>query len=73
MYITINLQQCKHGVIATMKGKRVLTSLYLDPPVLKALKGLSESSRIPMAEYLREATADLLSKYGVKIPGVKKA
>jgi hypothetical protein len=50
----------------TMKGRRVLTSLYLDPPVHKALKHLSETSRIPVAVYLREAIADLLSKYGVK-------
>jgi hypothetical protein len=50
----------------TMKGRRVLTSLYLDPPVHKALKQLSETSRIPVAVYLREAIADLLSKYGVK-------
>ena len=50
----------------TMKGRRVLSSLYLDPPVHKALKQLSETSRIPVAVYLREAIADLLSKYGVK-------
>jgi predicted DNA-binding protein len=50
----------------TMKGRRVLTSLYLDPPVHKALKQLSETSRVPVAVYLREAIADLLSKYGVK-------
>lgn len=50
----------------TMKGRRVLSSLYLDPPVHKALKQLSETSRVPVAVYLREAIADLLSKYGVK-------
>ena len=58
--------------MATMKGKRVLTSLYLDPPVHKALKGLSESTRIPTAVYLREAIADLLTKYKVKAPVGKK-
>lgn len=57
----------------TMKGRRVLTSLYLDPPVHKALKQLSETSRVPVAVYLREAIADLLSKYGVKAREGRKA
>jgi predicted DNA-binding protein len=58
--------------MVTMKGKRVLTSLYLDPPVHRALKELSRASRIPTAVYLREAIADLLGKYGVKVPPGKK-
>lgn len=33
--------------MVTMKGKRVLTSLYLDPPVHKALKELSRATRVP--------------------------
>jgi predicted DNA-binding protein len=57
----------------TMKGKRVLTSLYLDPPVHKAIKGLSESTRIPTAVYLREAIEDLLIKYRVKVRGKRRA
>lgn len=32
----------------TMKGKRVLTSLYLDPPMHAALKQLSEITRVPI-------------------------
>jgi predicted DNA-binding protein len=59
--------------MVTMKGNRVLTSLYLDPPVHKALKELSETTRIPTAVYLREAIADLLKKYGVKVPAGKKS
>jgi predicted DNA-binding protein len=58
--------------MATMKGKRILTSLYLDPPVHKALKELSQTTRIPSAVYLREAIADLLHKYGVKVPPARK-
>ena len=58
--------------MVTMKGKRVLTSLYLDPPVHKALKELSATTRVPTAAYLREAIADLLKKYGVKVPTGKK-
>lgn len=46
-----------------MKGKRVLTSLYLDPPMHVALKELSETTRVPIAVYLREAVSDLLAKY----------
>lgn len=52
--------------MATMKGKRVLTSLYLDPPVHEALKRLSADTRVPIAVYLREAIDDLLKKYRVK-------
>ena len=49
--------------MATMKGKRVLTSLYVDPPMHAALKQLSETTRVPVAVYLREAVSDLLTKY----------
>lgn len=55
----------------TMRGKRVLTSLYLDPPVLAALKGLSATTRVPLAVYHREAISDLLAKYRVKVAGRK--
>lgn len=58
--------------MVTMKGKRVLTSLYLDPPVHKALKELSAKTRVPVAVYLREAIADVLAKYDVKVPKGKK-
>ena len=60
-------------VPATMKGKRVLTSLYLDPPVHVALKKLSEATRVPIAVYLREAISDLLVKYDVKVTRGRKA
>jgi len=49
----------------TMKGNRVLTSIYLDPPAYEALKNLSKETRVPQAVYLREALDDLLSKYDV--------
>jgi Ribbon-helix-helix domain len=64
-YCTLLLTGDVHG---NDEGKRVLTSLYLDPPVHKALKGLSLTTRVPTAVYLREAIADLLKKYGVKVP-----
>ncbi len=55
----------------TMKGKRILTSLYLDPPVHDALKRLSGTTRVPVAVYLREAIQDLLTKYDVKAKGMR--
>lgn len=50
--------------MVTKKGNRILTSLYLDPPALEDLRALSAHTRVPMAEYLREAVADLLKKHG---------
>ena len=54
-----------------MVGRRVLSALYLDPPVYKALQQLSERTHTPIAVYLREGVADLLAKHGVKIPKPK--
>jgi hypothetical protein len=48
-----------------MYGKRILCSVYLDPPVLKNLKKLSKASGLPIAFHLREAVADLLVKHDV--------
>ena len=52
----------------TMKGNRILTSIYLDPPAYEALRKLSAKTRVPQAVYLREALSDLLAKYKVKVP-----
>ena len=52
----------------TMKGKRVLMSLYIDPDVYAAVKQLSKETRVPAAVYLREAVDDLLEKYQVEVP-----
>jgi predicted DNA-binding protein len=51
----------------TMKGKRVLMSLYIDPDVQLAVKQLSKKTRVPAAVYLREAVDDLLVKYEVDV------
>jgi predicted DNA-binding protein len=56
--------------MTTMKGRRETTSIYLRPGVLKALRGLSEQTDIPVAHYLREAVDDLLAKQGIKVRGV---
>jgi len=57
--------------MATMKGLRETTSIYLRPGVLEALRKLSEQTNIPVAHYLREAVDDLLAKHGVKAPKVR--
>lgn len=54
--------------MATMKGLRETTSIYLRPGVLDVLRKLSEQTDIPVAQFLREAVDDLLVKHGVKIP-----
>jgi predicted DNA-binding protein len=54
-----------------MKGRRVLTSLYLDPPVHMALKALSAKTRVPVAVYLREAIDDVLTKYDMNVPKMR--
>jgi Ribbon-helix-helix domain len=53
--------------MARMVGKRIISSVYLDPAVNTALKGLSDKTRISIAVYLREAVDDLLAKYKIKV------
>lgn len=48
--------------------KRVFTGVYFDRLQHDALRQLSKETRVPLAEYLREAVNDLLKKYGVKVP-----
>jgi hypothetical protein len=49
--------------MTTFKGKRVLTSLYLDPAIADELRKLSATTRVPQAVYLREAVDLLLAHY----------
>jgi predicted DNA-binding protein len=49
--------------MVTIKGKRVLTSLYLDPAMAEELKELSLVTRVPQAVYLREAVELMLVHY----------
>jgi hypothetical protein len=58
--------------MATMRGKRELTSLYLNPEVIADLRRLSAHSRIPVQAYLREAIDDLLKKYAAAVRRAKK-
>ena len=50
--------------MATLKGKQVITNVYLDPDVHAALKKLSESTGAPMAHYLRLGVEKILAEHG---------
>ena len=52
--------------------KRVFTGVYFDRPQHDALRSLSDSTRVPLAAYLREAVDMLLAKYGVKVGKPRK-
>lgn len=53
------------GLMPTKKGNQVAVSGYLEPKMAGALDELCRKTRVPKAEYLREAISDLLSKYEV--------
>jgi predicted DNA-binding protein len=53
--------------MATLKGKQIITNVYLDPEVYTALKKLSESTGAPMAHYLRVGVEKVLAENGVKV------
>jgi hypothetical protein len=50
------------------REKRVFTGVYFDRAQHDALRRLSKETRVPLAEYLREAVNDLLKKYGIRAP-----
>lgn len=56
----------------TMKGKQVITNVYLDPEVYAALKKLAAATDIPMAHYLRKGVALVLKEAGVKLSKTKE-
>jgi predicted DNA-binding protein len=55
-----------------MKGKRAITNVYLDPDALQALKALSASTGVSMAEYIREGVAVVLKKYARELRRAKR-
>jgi hypothetical protein len=55
-----------------MRGKRVMTNVYVDPPVLNDLKQLSAHTRISLANYIREGIALVLEKYAKELRRAKK-
>ncbi len=50
-----------------MKWRRAVTTIYLQPAVLKALQDFSRRRDTPMAHFLREAVDDLLVKHRVPV------
>jgi predicted DNA-binding protein len=50
-------------------AKKVSTTVYLTPEQLDALKALSERTRVPIAEYIREGVEMVLERHGSKLPG----
>lgn len=50
----------------------VQTIAYLTPQQKAALDRLSKATRVPRAEYLREAVDDLLKKYAKTLKGGTK-
>ena len=49
--------------MATMKGHRVLTSLYLDPKVYEEVRRLSLETGMPQAVIYRSAIENFLATY----------
>jgi predicted DNA-binding protein len=54
--------------MATLKGKQIITNVYLDPEVHTALKKLSDSTGAPMAHYFRLGIDKVLAEHGIRIP-----
>ena len=50
-------------------AKKVSTTVYLTPEQLDALKALSERTRVPIAEYIREGVGMVLERHDSKLPG----
>jgi predicted DNA-binding protein len=59
--------------MATMKGRQIITNVYLNPEVYEALKKLSADTGAPMAFYLRKAVDKVLAEHGVKVRKPAKA
>ncbi len=49
--------------------KKISTTVYITPEQNESLKLLSKATRVPAAEYIREAIDLLLNKYSRHIPG----
>ena len=67
MLLYVYRQSNRTRQMPEMRGKRIMTNVYLDPPALADLKRLSTHTRIPMAAYLREALEDLLKKHAKEL------
>ncbi len=52
-----------------MAGKKIATTVYLNPDQDYNLKLLSERTKVPVAVYIREGVDLVLEKYRDKLPG----
>ena len=49
--------------------KKVSTTVYLTEEQLRSLKSLSERTRVPIAEYIREGVDMVLERHDESLPG----
>jgi hypothetical protein len=54
-------------MISKSKGSQSQIASYHDIAAVRQLKRLSETTRVPMAVYMREAVNDLLKKYAATL------
>lgn len=50
-------------------AKKVSTTVYLTQEQLDALKSLSDRTRVPIAEYIREGVEMVLQRHNASLPG----
>lgn len=50
-------------------GKKVSTTVYLTSEQVDALKRLSDRTRVPVAEFIREGVDMVLERHDGKLPG----
>lgn len=53
----------------SMARKKVSTTVYITPEHNELLKQLSERTKVPMAEYIRQGIDLVLEKYRTQLPG----
>lgn len=56
--------------MGTLKGRQIITNVYLEPEVYAARKKLTTGA--PMAHYLRMGVQGVLAEHGVKVPRRKE-
>ena len=59
--MTTSVKVCQNAVMKV--GNQIKIVSYYPPDAIAALTKLSDATRVPKAEYLREALEDLLKKY----------
>ena len=57
----------------TIKGKQVITNVYMDVNAYEALKELSAKTGAPMAFYFRKGIDWVLEQHGVKVKPAPKS